>query len=375
MNIIEKYLNTKEKKITAGVVAGVVVVGAIAGTVYATRDTSPALELKKDTIKVEYGQTYKPSFEDLVKTKGLDKDDVKYLSKNTKIKSNIKNEKEDVTDEAGNILSKKDKGYPAVGKYKVTVKYKDETKTVKVSVKDTTAPELTVPENTEVVKGTDLATFDFKSLMSASDLAKLNDIQIDYSGVDVNNAGEYTAKASVEDVNKNKTEKEFKVTVKEPVNDANTETTTEVQTDPTTGKKKTVVVTKPKSSASSNSNTTSSSTTNRSNGTTSSTNRNNTSSGSTSRPSSGGSTGGNTSKPSTGGSTSKPSQPSQPSQPQKHLVTIYWYECYDCHKKVTSTVSDQDAKNKLNNTPCTDFWEGKGHRHPSGHSGYYQEWQ
>ena len=56
---------------------------------------------------------------------------------------------------------------------KVTVKYKDETKTVKVTVKDTTAPELNVPDNTEVVKGTDLSTFDFKSLMSATDLAQL----------------------------------------------------------------------------------------------------------------------------------------------------------------------------------------------------------
>ena len=179
MSVIKKDLNTKQKKITAGIVAGVVVIGAIGGIAYATRDTSPALELKKDTIKVEYGQTYKPSFKDLVKTKGLDKDDVKYLKKNVKITDNLKNEKEDITDEAGNILSKRDKGYPSVGKYKVTVKYKDETRKVKVKVEDTTKPELTVPDNTEIVKGTDLATFDFKSLMTATDLAKLNDIQID----------------------------------------------------------------------------------------------------------------------------------------------------------------------------------------------------
>ena len=258
MSVIEKYLNTKQKKITAGIVVGVVAVGVIAGTVYATRDTSPALELTKENIKVEYGQTYKPSFKDLVKTKGLDKDDVKYLKKNVKITDSLKNEKEDITDEAGNVLSKRDKGYPSVGKYKVIVKYKDETKTVKVNVKDTTAPELTVPDNTEIVKGTDLATFDFKSLMSATDLAKLNDIQVDYSGVDANNAGEYTAKASVEDVNKNKTEKEFKVTVKEPSNDANTETTTEVQTD-ANGNKKTVVVTRKKTNTQIKNNTASSS--------------------------------------------------------------------------------------------------------------------
>ena len=185
-NVIEKYLNTKSKKIAAGCVAGVLLIG---GAYYVTRDTSPDLSLKKEVVTVEYGQTYNPVFDQLVKTKGLDKDDVKYLKNNVKIKNGIKNEDQ--------------KDYPAVGKYKVTVKYKDETKTVKVTVKDTTAPELNVPDNTEVVKGTDLSTFDFKSLMSATDLAQLNEIQIDYSSIDINTAGEYTAKASVEDINKN----------------------------------------------------------------------------------------------------------------------------------------------------------------------------
>ena len=281
-NVIEKYLNTKSKKIAAGCVAGVLLIG---GVYYVTRDTSPDLSLKKEVVTVEYGQTYNPVFDQLVKTKGLDKDDVKYLKNNVKIKNGIKNEDQ--------------KDYPAVGKYKVTVKYKDETKTVKVTVKDTTAPELNVPDNTEVVKGTDLSNFDFKSLMSATDLAQLNDIQIDYSGVDINNAGEYTAKASVEDVNKNKTEKEFKVTVVQPSTDENTETTTEVQTDPTTGQKKTVVVSKPKnntktSNRNSSSNSSNTNSTNNSNGGSHSTGS------SSSKPSSGGNTGGSSSGSSSG---------------------------------------------------------------------------
>ena len=344
-NFIERYLDTKNKKITAGVVTGVIVAGAVGGIVYATRDTSPALELTKENIKVEYGQTYNPSFKDLVKTKGLDKDDVKYLKKNVKITDNLKNEKEDITDEAGNILSKRDKGYPSVGKYKVTVKYKDETKTVKVTVKDTTAPELTVPDNTEIVKGTDLASFDFKSLMSASDLAGLNDIQIDYSGVDANNAGEYTAKATVEDVNKNKTEKEFKVTVKEPSNDANTETTTEVQTD-ANGNKKTVVVTKPKTNTASSSG--GSGTANRNNsgsGTSRPSTGGNTSSGSTSKPSTGGNTGG------TGGTTSQP-------------VAKKWYIYEYCTKKMWIGDTEEDVTAK--------YWAS----YPSGiGGGSYMIWE
>lgn len=308
-NIIEKYLNTKSKKIAAGCVAGVLLIG---GVYYVTRDTSPDLSLKKEVVTVEYGQTYNPVFDQLVKTKGLDKDDVKYLKNNVKIKNGIKNEDQ--------------KDYPAVGKYKVTVKYKDETKTVNVTVKDTTAPELNVPDNTEVVKGTDLSTFDFKSLMSATDLAQLNEIQIDYSSIDVNTAGEYTAKASVEDINKNKTEKEFKVTVVvEPSTDENTETTTEVQTDPTTGQKKTVVVSKPKN------NTTTSNSNSGSHGSSGS---------SSSKPSSSGNTGGSSSG-SSGGNSSTPSQPS------KVLKTKYWAKC-DCGWYCDTYKSSKEASDGLN---------------------------
>lgn len=352
-NVIEKYLNTKSKKIAAGCVAGVLLIG---GVYYVTRDTSPDLSLKKEVVTVEYGQTYNPVFDQLVKTKGLDKDDVKYLKNNVKIKNGIKNEDQ--------------KDYPAVGKYKVTVKYKDETKTVKVTVKDTTAPELNVPDNTEVVKGTDLSTFDFKSLMSATDLAQLNEIQIDYSSVDVNTAGEYTAKASVEDVNKNKTEKEFKVTVVQPSTDENTETTTEVQTDPTTGQKKTVVVSKPKNNTTTSNRNSSSNSSNKSKSNTSnSTNNSNSgshgSSGSTSsKPSSSGNTGGSSSG-SSGGNSSTPSQPS------KVLKKKYWYRCNNCKARAESTVSLDDALNKLNAIPCDDF-DGHHHATQYGISEYWE---
>lgn len=176
--------------------------------------------------------------------------------------------------------------------------------------------------------------------MSATDLSQLNEIQIDYSSVEINTAGEYTAKASVEDINKNKTEKEFKVTVVQPSTDENTETTTEVQTDPTTGQKKTVVVSKPKNNTTT-SNRNSSNKSNTSNSTNNSNSGSHGSSGSTSsKPSSSGNTGGSSSG-SSGGNSSTPSQPS------KVLKTTYWYECYVCGKHVESTVSLSDAKINL----------------------------
>lgn len=214
-DIIDKYLNTKKNRIIVGCVTGLIVLGCGGGIVYATRDTSPKLELKKKQINLEYGKEFKADFDTLVDTKGLSKEDKEYLKKNLKIKSDIENDTENVTKEDG-TTEEKDRGFAKVGDYKVNLTYKDETKTVKVVVKDTTAPEMTVPENIEILQGTDLTTFDFKSLIIATDLATINELTVDYSTVDINVPAEYTVKASIEDTNGNKAEKDVKVTVIAP---------------------------------------------------------------------------------------------------------------------------------------------------------------
>ena len=214
-DIIDKYLNTKKNRIIAGCVTGLIVLGCGGGIVYATRDTSPKLQLKKNTINLEYGKEFKADFDTLVDTKGLNKEDKEYLKKNLKIKTDIKNDIETVTNEDG-TTEEKDRGFAKVGDYKVNLTYKDETKTVKVVVKDTTAPEITAPENIEILQGTDLATFDFKSLIIATDLATMNELTVDYSTVDINVPAEYTVKANIEDTNGNKAEKDVKVTVIAP---------------------------------------------------------------------------------------------------------------------------------------------------------------
>lgn len=214
-DIIDKYLNTKKNRLIAGCVTGLIVLGCGGGIVYATRDTSPKLQLKKNKIILEYGKEFKADFDTLVDTKGLNKEDKEYLKKNLKIKSDIKNDTESVTKEDG-TTEEKDRGFAKVGDYKVNLTYKDETKTVKVVVKDTTAPEITVPENIEILQGTDLSTFDFKSLITATDLATINELTVDYSTVDINVPAEYTVKANIEDANGNKAEKDVKVTVIAP---------------------------------------------------------------------------------------------------------------------------------------------------------------
>lgn len=214
-DIIDKYLNTKKNRIIAGCVTGLIVLGCGGGIVYATRDTSPKLQLKKNTINLEYGKEFKADFDTLVDTRGLNKEDKEYLKKNLKIKSDIKNDTESVTKEDG-TTEEKDRGFAKVGDYKVNLTYKDETKTVKVVVKDTTAPEITSPENIEILQDTDLATFDFKSLIIATDLATMNELTVDYSTVDINVPAEYTVKANIEDTNGNKAEKDVKITVIAP---------------------------------------------------------------------------------------------------------------------------------------------------------------
>lgn len=217
MKVIEKYLDTKNKKIAAGVSAAVIVAAVGGGTYWALRDTAPELELKNSkTIIVEYGEKYEPKFEDLVKTKGLNKEDIHTLQHNTKITSDLKNEKVEIKDEAGNVTGVEEKEYPAVGKYTIDLKYDGDTFKQKVEVKDTKAPEMTAPENIEILQGTDLNTFDFKSLLPVTDLSEMSDYTFDFSGIDANVTGEYTLKVSIQDKYENKTEKDVKVTVIAP---------------------------------------------------------------------------------------------------------------------------------------------------------------
>lgn len=120
--------------------------------------------------------------------------------------------------------------------------YQNEVEIIKVKVRDTVTPQLSGPDNIEIIQGTDLTTFDFKSLISATDLSQLNDVIIDYSAIDTNILGEYKVKASVEDVNKNKAEKEFKVTVVVAPLVIEQESTTNMQTNTATNKKEALII-------------------------------------------------------------------------------------------------------------------------------------
>ena len=240
-NIIDKYLNTKKKKVIAGCVAGVLVIGC-AGAVILNTSSSKELVLASDEVKAEFGQRVSTNIADYLDANKSG--DVDKIIKDTKEKDNLKYVTVTNKDEQGNVVSKEEKDYPKVGKYEINFTYKKEKATVKVSVKDTTKPEIEAPESIDVIQYTDLSTFNFGELLKATDYSDVKDWKIDTSKVDVNTIGSYELKVSIQDKYKNKATKKLTVNVVEAPAVAEGEVAvTEVVTDEN-GNKKTVVTKK-----------------------------------------------------------------------------------------------------------------------------------
>lgn len=287
------------------------------------------LKLKTESINVEYGQSVSTDLNDYLDFSDLSNKEKKDVLKNTKYKSNVKNELKTITNQDGTI-SQKDRGFAKIGDYKITLTYQNEVETIKVKVRDTVTPQLSGPDNIEIIQGTDLTTFDFKSLISATDLSQLNDVIIDYNAIDTNILGEYKVKASVEDVNKNKAEKEFKVTVVVAPLVIEQESTTN-----TTTNKKGNADTSNRSSNNTNSSSSSSS------------NKGNFNSGSTENN-------GNTDGSNLGNNGESSGGETKPEEPNPPKIKIYWAKCEYCGYYIESTISIDDVISKIENiNNCT----------------------
>lgn len=186
--IVREGKNMNKKQIM--IATGAVVFIGVGAAAYAL--SGPKLELKTNKVNIEYGTTYTPELKDIVK-------DYKDFNKNDLVIINM-------------IPNEKDKTYPAVGKYSITVKYKKKSSKQSVIVKDTKAPEVVLPADIEILQGTDLTTFNFKSLMNISDLSETS-IEIDTSKVDMNAAGQYDFNVTVKDKCNNESKKTGKVTI------------------------------------------------------------------------------------------------------------------------------------------------------------------
>ncbi len=248
-NIIDKYLNTKKKKIIAGCLAGVLVIGC-AGAVILNTSSSKELVLASDEVKAEFGQKVSTNVADYLDANKVD--DIDKIIKDTKEKDNLKYVTVTNKDEQGNVVSKEEKDYPKVGNYEINFTYKKEKQSVKVTVKDTKAPEITAPDSIDVIQYTDLSTFNFGELLQATDYSDVKDWKIDTSKVDVNTIGTYDLKVSIQDKYKNKASKKLKVNVVQAPEVGEGEVAvTEVVTDEN-GNKKTVVTKKSSAEVSKN---------------------------------------------------------------------------------------------------------------------------
>lgn len=248
-NIIDKYLNTRKKKVIAGCVAGVLVIGC-AGAIILNTSSSKELVLASDEVKAEFGQRVSTNITDYLDANKSG--DVDKIIKDTKEKDNLKYVTVTNKDEQGNVVSKEEKDYPKVGNYEINFTYKKEKQSVKVTVKDTKAPEITAPDSIDVIQYTDLSTFNFGELLQATDYSDVKDWKIDTSKVDVNTIGTYDLKVTIQDKYKNKASKKLKVNIVQAPEVAEGEVAvTEVVTDEN-GNKKTVVTKKASSEVSKN---------------------------------------------------------------------------------------------------------------------------
>ena len=240
-NIIEKYLDTKQKKIVAGCLAGVLVIG-VAGAVILNNNGSKNLVLTSNEVDAEFGQKVSTNVADYLDANKVDNLDK--IIKDTKEKDNLKYVTVTNKDEQGNVVSKEEKDYPKVGNYTINFTYKKEKQSIKVTVKDTTAPEIKAPDSIDVIQYTDLSTFNFGELLQATDYSDVKDWKIDTSKVDVNTIGTYDLKVTIQDKYKNKASKKLKVNIVQAPEVAEGEVAvTEVVTDEN-GNKKTVVTKK-----------------------------------------------------------------------------------------------------------------------------------
>ena len=156
--------------------------------------TKEKMELKNNSFTVEYGNAISDKAEDYLKNS-------EEFLKNIKVENLPKNEK--------------DKEYPSIGEYEIVLKTDNQKEVVKVSVKDTVAPEFKdLKEKYEIEYGSKI---DLKQF-SATDLSKI-ELSLDDSKVNYKKSGTYKAVVTAKDESENEIKKEISIVVKERKSD------------------------------------------------------------------------------------------------------------------------------------------------------------
>ena len=113
------------------------------------------------------------------------------------------------------MVINEENGYPDVGEYNIHIYYKEIELIQNVIVKDSISPKIEINEKFELPYNTDLENYNFKDYIKVSDLSETKEYNIDFSNVNKEVAGEYTATIEVEDIYNNKSQKEFKIIIQE----------------------------------------------------------------------------------------------------------------------------------------------------------------
>lgn len=167
-------MDKKKKFKIIGIIAILLIL--VAGIFGYQDNLHPKLELKNNTLTVEYG------------------DDVNSLLKNC-IDTSIYENKDIIDEIKYSCKQIKDFDNVPVGKYTINYKYRDTEKTLKLIVQDTIAPKIALTKEINIFEN-DVISYD--DYVEVSDLSKYK-ITIDDSKVNYNTAGTYVAKYTAKD--------------------------------------------------------------------------------------------------------------------------------------------------------------------------------
>ena len=199
----EKLL--KNKKLIAGIIAGLIVI--VIAIIVVLILNKPKLVLKDKEMNVEFGNAISLKTADY-----LDKD---------KVDQEVISKTEVVTDapDTTTLYDGNVKNCPPIGEYTVTLSYEDETAKVKVNVKDTTKPSFDKFEDSiEITKDCKPVGDELSKLLekyTAKDLQKVT-VTWDDSKVDYSKEGEYKATVKAKDETGNEATKETTIKIVKP---------------------------------------------------------------------------------------------------------------------------------------------------------------
>ena len=187
-----------EKKLVS---IGILLILILIATFVTVNCNKATIKLKtSDPDVIEYGENYSINLYNLLDFNGLSSNQIESIKNRCEVSDNFKNEK--------------GKTYPAIGTYKVYLKYGNQVVCKKVNVKDITPPNLILNKDSfEILQNTFLDLYDFGQFYESKDKS-ITMTYCDTSSINSKIPGYYKMKVVSKDTSGNETIKEVSVKVK-----------------------------------------------------------------------------------------------------------------------------------------------------------------